>query len=267
MEKNLRDIRENLNSIEEKLSKLQQQLEQKDKLIFLKVNSVAKKGLNMLGLVTQTWIAEFGLAIGNFKGPLQYTAWREILNAIYPVPAALALDPNTANLRLILAEDCTSLRLGNKPQLLPDSPERFDPCPCVLGSEGFTTGRHYWEVEVWEKIEWSLGMARESVERKEGIDLDPKNGFWIMGLFPGIGYFAATSPSETLPFLSVKRRKIAVFLDYESGQVSFYNADTMSHLHTCTHIFTEWVFPFFHPRRNDGGKNSTPLTISGIKGH
>ncbi|XP_043534154.1 zinc-binding protein A33-like [Chiloscyllium plagiosum] len=265
MEKNLQDIRLKLSSIEVKLSKLQKQMEEQDELIFLKEEACQKKSIKEE--YQPLSVRNTTLSTGKFNGPLQYTVWREMMDIISPVPASLTLDPNTANPCLVLSQDRTRAQLGDKPTELPRKVTQFDQCTCVLGLEGFTSGRHYWEVEVGDKTEWGLGVARESVERKGGIDPRPETGYWVVWLIPGSGYLAGTYPSWIRLSTNVNPWKMGVFLDYEGGQVSFYNADTMSHLHTFTHTFTERIFPFFHLGSNDDRKNSAPLTICGIKGH
>uniref|UniRef100_A0A8C3HSC3 E3 ubiquitin-protein ligase TRIM39-like n=1 Tax=Chrysemys picta bellii TaxID=8478 RepID=A0A8C3HSC3_CHRPI len=148
----------------------------------------------------------------------------------------VTLDPDTANPNLVLSEDRKRVRHRDTRQDLPDNPERFDLCPCVLGTEGFTGGRHYWEVEVGDKTDWDLGVCRETVSRKGKVTLTPRNGYWAMWLWNG-EYKANNSPSTLLP-VSVRPSRVGIFLDYEAGEVSFYNVTNKSHLLTIADTFS-----------------------------
>eukprot|EP00062_Callorhinchus_milii_P028216 gi/632992521/ref/XP_007885140.1/ PREDICTED: E3 ubiquitin-protein ligase TRIM39-like [Callorhinchus milii] len=131
-------------------------------------------------------------------GPLQSREWRLLLKGIIAAPASLTLDPNTAHPRLILSEDRTRVRLGDRGQQLPDTPERFSQRPSVLGSEGFTSGRHYWEVEVGNSTHWTVDVARESVPRKGVFTHGPETGVWAVRLYNG-EYKALSSPHTPSP--------------------------------------------------------------------
>ncbi|XP_048376125.1 zinc-binding protein A33-like [Stegostoma tigrinum] len=265
MEKNLLGIQDNLKYIQDSLTLLQKQMEEEDELEFLK-EEVCRKG--RVGEERQILsVVDLTLPTIKFDRLLQYTTWRKMIDSINPAPASVTLDPNTANPWLVLSEDRTSVRLGGIRRQLPDTPTRFDQYACVLGAEGFTSGKHYWEVRVGNKTEWRLGVAQESINRKRGFNLRSDSGCWLVWLKPRKGYVAGTSPSETSLTSAAKPRKIGVYLDYEGGQVSFYNADNMSHLYTFTHTFTERVFPIYFPGLNIDCKNAAPLIICGASDH
>ncbi|XP_039373553.1 E3 ubiquitin-protein ligase TRIM39-like [Mauremys reevesii] len=171
----------------------------------------------------------------------------------------VTLDPDTAHPKLVLSEDRKIVRCRDKRQDLPDNPERFDTYPEVLGAEGFTGGRRYWEVEVGDKTDWALGVCRESVSRKGKVTYAPGNGFWVLWLGNG-EYEACTSPATPLP-VSVRPSRVGIFLDYEAGEVSFYNVTDRSHLFTFTGTFSGKLRPYFCPGLSTGGTNAAPMII------
>ncbi|XP_029112264.1 butyrophilin subfamily 1 member A1-like [Scleropages formosus] len=170
----------------------------------------------------------------------------------------VTLDPDTAHPQLVLSEDRKQVRHGVIWQDLPDNPERFK-YRSVLGKEGFSSGRHYWEVQVGEKTEWTLGVVRESINRKGYFPLNTSSGLWALSL-TGNEYWALTDPPVSLN-LSVKPQKVGVYVDYEEGQVSFYSVEDKSHIYTFTgYKVTEKLYPYFWP----GFRNSAPLIISPV---
>ncbi|XP_038671278.1 zinc-binding protein A33-like [Scyliorhinus canicula] len=268
MEEKLRRIEEELTSLEEKILNLCADIDQQGSVSFLKeLKRLKERYLDKGGHGEG---AERGKDVEiemvprrkytRFRGPLLYTVWKGMKKIITPVPASLTLDPNTAHCHLVLSENRTSVKSGLRALQVPDNPERFDEHPCVLCSQSFTTGKHYWEVEVGGKSEWIVGVVSESANRKGSIKLCSKHGYWLLWLQDENQYVATESPSVSLT-LSVNPRKIGVFLDYEGGQVTFYNADDMSVLHTFTDTFTEKLFPFFYPGLLNEGKNAAPLKL------
>ncbi|XP_038854781.1 E3 ubiquitin-protein ligase TRIM39-like [Salvelinus namaycush] len=186
------------------------------------------------------------------------------LKMIQQYAVDVTLDPDTANPWLILSEDGKQVRTGDTPQNLPDNPKRFNKCLIVLGKNGFSSGRFYYEVIVNGMTIWTLGVAKESTGRTGIITLSPEHGLWTVTRRDGNVYTASASPQVCLS-LRKKPQKVGVFVDYEEGLVSFYDVEAKSHIYSFTGCtFTEKLFPFFGPSDNDDGQNSAPLIISPV---
>ncbi|CAL8241329.1 unnamed protein product [Merluccius merluccius] len=175
----------------------------------------------------------------------------------------VTLDSSTAHPRLLLSEDLKKVKCGDRLQLLPDGPARFDRVVCVLGREAFSSGRHYWEVEVGGKSDWDLGVASESSNRKGKIEVTPSNGYWFLSLRDRNKCAFRSEPCTDVQ-LTQTPHKIGVFVDYEKGQVSFYNVSAKVHIYTFTDTFSENLLPFFSPCTNRSGKNEGPLVITAL---
>ncbi|XP_054554376.1 E3 ubiquitin-protein ligase TRIM38-like isoform X2 [Talpa occidentalis] len=159
---------------------------------------------------------------------------------------SVTLDPETAHSNLILSEDGRKVTHGGTQKKCHNS-KRFLALPCVLGSEGFTSGRHYFEVDVGQGTEWALGVCLEDVPRDRDMQLKPESGFWVIMRKRADGRTALTDHMKSV-FLPEKPQIMGVFLDYEAGCVSFYNMPTGFLLHTF-HIpsasFSKTLRPFF----------------------
>ncbi|NXU89501.1 TRI39 ligase, partial [Xiphorhynchus elegans] len=199
----------------------------------------------------------------NYSIPERCLGMRDMLKKF---KVDVVLDPETAHPELTVSEDRKSVRRGSKKLLLSffDGARRFGSAPVVLGAQSFFSGRHYWEVQVGDKPEWGLGLCEESASRKGNVLFSPNNGYWVLRLQNGGSYEAVTSPVSPLS-LSVRPRRVGIFLDYEAGEISFYNVSDRSHIYTFTDKFAGNLRPFFFLGGFLGGRNAEPLVISWVR--
>ncbi|XP_068265196.1 E3 ubiquitin-protein ligase TRIM7-like isoform X2 [Nyctibius grandis] len=213
-------------------------------------------GATLAGAFTQFWGGRLRLFLLSCYSRMPEEPWTDILPSELEKEqgpsleghgkAFVTLDPDTANAQLILSRDRRGVRWSDVGQDLPTTtPQRFDASCCVLGCRGFTTGRHWWEVEVVGGRTWALGVARCSVPRKGWLEFQPEKGIWAMGRC-GNRYRAFTSPITTFPATGQTGR-VRVALDYGGGQVAFYLAERQPPIFTFQEASFggESIFPFF----------------------
>uniref|UniRef100_UPI003AAE97E4 uncharacterized protein n=1 Tax=Centroberyx gerrardi TaxID=166262 RepID=UPI003AAE97E4 len=160
----------------------------------------------------------------------------------------LTVDPNTAHRKLSLSEDNRKVTAMREEQPYPDHPERFDYWPLVLCRNGLT-GRCYWEVERKGLVD--IGVTYRGIRRKgdcADCRLGQNDKSWSL-FCSDKGYFAWHNKRTTIiripPFSDSDR--VAVYLDWSAGSLSFYrvSSDTLIHIHTFHSTFTEPLYPGF----------------------
>ncbi|XP_023253855.1 zinc-binding protein A33-like [Seriola lalandi dorsalis] len=237
-----------------------------ENLLSLTISEPQVKDWSNVTLTSDEFVEQRALA------KLQTTVMREISMLCDPDlkekqrhAVDVTLDPDTANPQLTVSADGKQVTHGNRKRNVPNKQERFDHVLNVLAKEGFSSGKFYYEVQVKDKPQWDLGVANQSINRKGDIRLSPKNGYWTIWLRKGNEFTANAGPAITLPERKMPQ-KVGVFVDYEKGQVSFYDVDARANIFSFTECnFTEKLFPFFSPCDNDEGKNSAPLIITPVK--
>ncbi|XDV36785.1 hypothetical protein PO909_006509 [Leuciscus waleckii] len=194
--------------------------------------------------------------VSRYLGNLPFRVWKKMLETVQHTP--LTLDPNTAHPRLTLSADLTSVSYSDVYKTLPDNPERFDRYPCVLGSEGFNSGTHCWDVEVGDNTYWSLGITTASNQRKGDVFF--KSNVWRVRYMNS--KYSSESPEQRFTVFTVKQKlqRVRVQLDYDRGTVSFSDPVTNTHLLTFTSTFNDTVFPFLYNRCT-----TSPLRILPVK--
>ncbi|XP_041714138.2 E3 ubiquitin-protein ligase TRIM35-like [Coregonus clupeaformis] len=177
--------------------------------------------------------------VAKHLGNLKFRVWEKMQGIVKHTP--VILDPNTASPWLSPSDDLTSVSKTGPKQQLPENPERFTMYTSILGSKGFSSGKHSWEVKVWDHPFWVMGVAKESVDKKGEQNASPEYGIWV--IVKRSGEYSNVM-GETLLLKRIPQR-IRVQLDYDRGEVSFYDSKDMTLIYTHKDTFTETLYPYF----------------------
>ncbi|KAI2666948.1 Nuclear factor 7, ovary [Labeo rohita] len=206
MKEKLEDINRHISDLSHTIKDLEEMMKEND-VCFLKKFPVSMERVQISQPDPQTPSGAL-IHVPRYLGNLSFRVWKKMQDIVQNTP--VILDPNTANPHLILSDDLTSVRYSENKQLLPDNPERFDESFYVLGSEGFNSGTHCWDVDVKETQYWSLGVTTASNQRKG-------RNFYKINMW-SVSYKVLTQTS-----FPVKKKldRVRVDLDYDRGTVSF----------------------------------------------
>ncbi|XP_054863897.1 butyrophilin subfamily 1 member A1-like [Amphiprion ocellaris] len=169
----------------------------------------------------------------------------------------------------IQLEDTNNRYITMKGTLLRDAPcdnfpdgQNVTCLTAVKGTSGFSCGRHYWEVslnnpKLGPKQSWWVGVTSAT---KIPQKLDPPNtadGFWFLSSSPNRAdrFQFSTEPKV---FIGCPRpQTVGVFLDYDGGELYFYNVEDTTLIGSFKATFRGEVFPLFNPGKGD----QAPLEI------
>lgn len=187
----------------------------------------------------------------DFSGPFQLIMWKKMMHVLHTMPQNLTLDPDTAHPNLFISDFDTKVEEGRVRNQEPDLPARFTRFCGVLATAQYAGGQHYWEVDVRDKGVWYLGVTTEGSNRKGFVSLTPSAGYWSLCLQDRL---YANGEDGRIPVADYwNSPRVGVYLDYDNGRLSFYDAVTMKRLYMFDTCFEEPVYPFFSPGKNDPG--------------
>ncbi|XP_050991626.1 tripartite motif containing 35-30 isoform X2 [Labeo rohita] len=241
IKKKIEEIRSGMLSLSRIIESIEEQLRRND-FTFL-VNYKAAIERTKCTLRDQTRPSGMLLNVAKHVGNVTFEVSKKLQANVRYTP--VTFDPNTAHPYLLLSDDLTCITYTDEHfQQLPANPERFDGYTSILGSEGFNSGTHCWDVEVGDSAAWAVGVITESAYKHR--QTPSKTGLWYVGFSNG-KYGKGYSP-EILTLLRVSQRiqRIRVQLDWDKGKVTFTDAGRNIGLHVFKHTFTEKVFPYFY---------------------
>ncbi|XP_073479734.1 zinc-binding protein A33-like [Aquarana catesbeiana] len=88
----------------------------------------------------------------------------------------------------------------------------------TFSASSLSSGQHYWEVETNEKPRWAVGVSYH----KDHIAMGYAADYWCLQLTDDMQYKAVHNSQEMIVATNAPVKTLGVYLEYETGVVSFY---------------------------------------------
>ncbi|XP_028269408.1 nuclear factor 7, brain-like [Parambassis ranga] len=255
LSREMKRIQQQMSSLSDSISAVEEELQKQQVSFLSSYKDTQSRARAQSSLSDPQLVSGALIDVAKHLGNLSFRVWEKMKDKVHFSP--VILDPNTAHRKLRLSDDLTSVRYGDTEQKLPKNPQRNTNYTTVLGSEGFSSEKHSWEVEVGDHPCWIVGLAKESVDRKGERYSSPEYGIWCLchrsGKYnDGVGKTVTVQKSL---------QRIRVQLDYDRGEVSFYNSEDMTHICNYRDTFTEKLLPYFSVGKS-AGSTTTDIKVS-----
>ncbi|XP_061592917.1 zinc-binding protein A33-like [Cololabis saira] len=164
-------------------------------------------------------VVRSSLSMGHYESHLQVFMWKEMLQVIEPRAEQMKLRSQgealtvTSDGRSVVSA-CQKCLVEEKIFNILNVLQRT--YTSVLSTNKFTSGEHYWEIDVGRKGYWELGLRNYFLK------------------YDGRTYSVSDQGQCGQKRLEGSPIKIGVYLNCSSKELSFYNADNMKHIHSLT---------------------------------
>uniref|UniRef100_UPI00358E0842 E3 ubiquitin-protein ligase TRIM7-like n=1 Tax=Myxine glutinosa TaxID=7769 RepID=UPI00358E0842 len=143
-----------------------------------------------------------------------------------------SLDANSAHRRIKISRDLRTATQTETDNPYPEHPDRFDVWTQVLSSDCFSSGRHYWEVDVRSSRWWEIGICLNSMRRKgKGKEclLGGNPESWCLRKYVN-EYSTWHNFQETLLSVPGNPERVGFLLDCEEGEFKCFGDSRVLHV-------------------------------------
>ncbi|XP_077345412.1 E3 ubiquitin/ISG15 ligase TRIM25-like [Lithobates pipiens] len=154
-------------------------------------------------------------------------------------PADITLDEETAHNNIYILDDRKTARTVARNINRSLTRNRFaGMIKQVMSSESFSSGRHYWDVDIRGSSHWRVGFCYPSIDRTQNCSEIGSN--YLSWCLEGKSNQLSVKYGNNSTILdhNFLVAKVRINLNYEAGQISFYELGIpFQHLHTFTATF------------------------------
>ncbi|XP_036616378.1 tripartite motif-containing protein 43-like [Trichosurus vulpecula] len=190
----------------------------------------------------------------------------------YPIPGMIemlrqfrvdiTMDPTVDNPFVTVSEDLKSVKAADVWQVETEHPDDTVH-HYVFAEQAFSSGRHYWEVDVAQLPQWTLGIHTLHLRRRWGWYVDSSVSVFLLCCVKNEeDYYLKTYPGSLNHRVRSPVPRVGVYLEYSSGTLAFYNVLQQSIIYRFYLIqFTVPVTPIFSPGPPLPGSKAGPMTL------